>query len=338
MSHRVPAVLAASVFVALILGLGVRPAAAQSSPPVKWWSLPAAQLVEPKLNAHVGRKPETAAAAAELAKTYAAKIDEYRTRAAADISRHETEREELRKSGFQAGTRKAWEAWFERNRALYKPVEAIIDEYASELDKLSGPSGSSGPGAAVGGGTTPGVATPAPVTTVVPLPPAGSTGAVLPGPALPPPGSRPLPGGSAGPGATVPAIVTPGGLGLGSGPGGPWATAYQVQEMLGNLPPVPTEDALKQLADAARNRPNFASKPGEVDKMLRKFTDRLDRARSHSQGAVDRVAEAVRIIRTKPSSVRAADLPLIRDSYLDVVTPLTKLVADFESELRNKGG
>jgi hypothetical protein len=275
----------------------------------RWWSVPPGKLLEDRVKAHKKRHPEQAEQADQIAAGYEKKIAEYRDRIQPEIQKLDGEREELRKKGYDKSGRSAWQAWFERDRELYKPIEGMLSEFGRELTALGG-----GPGA------PPATAPPMPPATVLVVPPAGTT----PGNGGTPPGATirenpyRLPG------------VTP------SAPRTGWATAEQVEAVLGKLPGEPTEAALTAVFEKVSARGKIPDDTKEEARsLLTKAQSEFRGERAKIADEIERAQRAIRVIRRHPTSVRIADVMIVRDHWMELCATLNDVVNDLESDLTN---
>src|SRR5438874_1538372 len=94
--------------IAVLSALVSSAAYGQSAPPVRWWNAMPSTFLESRLNLHKRQSPDSFAQAETIAKKYETKITDYRMSIKDQLTRHETEREELRKLGYQGNNRQAW--------------------------------------------------------------------------------------------------------------------------------------------------------------------------------------------------------------------------------------
>lgn len=285
---------------------------AQNQGSGRWWTVPAGKLLEDRLKAHKKRNPEQAEQAEQLAARYEAKITEYRNKIQVDLKRLDDEREDLRKKGYSGAGRQAWQTWFEKDRELYKPIEQLIGDFGKELTAF----------AAVAGGAPP--VTVVPTTGGTAVPPVGGVSTPATGMPTTPvnPYAIPRTGG--------PAPPTGGSAGL----RGPWASAEQVEAMLGNLPAEPNPARLKEVFDMIMARGKIpADDKEQAAKLLAKAQEEFKTERERLADQIGKVQRAIRVVRQTPSSIRAADLRLIRDHWLSLHEDLNDVIQDLQNEL-----
>jgi hypothetical protein len=117
-------------------------------------------------------------------------------------------------------------------------------------------------------------------------------------------------------------------------PGGPWATREQVNRLLAELPRPPTRADLES-ALAARLAAGGPD-PTAADRWRASMEDRVRRIEEHRTARgqdYGRIAEVIDILRRRPSSMRTADLPLLKAAWLDLVAPAVAEAEAFRSEI-----
>jgi hypothetical protein len=283
----------------------------------RWWNVPAGKLLEDRAKVHKKRYPESTEQVDQLVAKYEAKINAYRTRIDEDLRKLDGEREELRKKGYQASGRQAWQVWFERDRELYKPVEAILADFGKELNDLVGSTGETGAD-----------------RPVAPSPGSGGATAL---PAVKGAAPMPLSGGAAAPAVRNPylpsGLPTPAPRGP-AGSRGPWASAEQVEAMLGKLPPEPPESRLQEVFDRFKARGKIpADDADRAAKFLKTAQEEFRNERMSRADEIGQVQRAIRVIKAHPASIRVADLRTVRDHWMEIVDSLKDLIDDLETDL-----
>jgi hypothetical protein len=123
---------------------------------------------------------------------------------------------------------------------------------------------------------------------------------------------------------------------------GPWATPEQVQAALGNLPALPEESRFQAAVDnAIAGRTLDEKQTAEVNKQRARAGEKLKKLLASRGREIAQLQDVIRIVQAHPSSIRASDLPGIRDHWMLLIQEADEWNAELESDLKkilSRGG